>query len=396
MTSERHFNGVLATQETKAELMASVQSDTKRARDRSIVMVGTSLLTKGGISSVVNVYVQAGLFDRWAIVYISSHIDDGCVTKMLYAAGAILRYSWFLLAKRVELVHVHSASNASFWRKAVFVLLARLAHRPVIFHLHGGGFVDFFQKECNRFGKMIVRFVLDKADCIVVQSDYWKTSLAGITRNKNIVPICNPVVIPAHDMVITEGRRQNVVLFLARVSGEKGIYDLLRAIAAIAKNGRSVVLKVAGDGELSQVHRLAEELGIHEFVELLGWTTGPAKQSLLAESTVFVLPSYAEGLPMGLLEAMAAELPVVATRIGAVPEVVQDGVDGFLVDPGDINALAHAIERLLADTDLRKQLATAANKKIVAHYSAERVLPRIESVYWKLGARPKDYEQGIG
>ena len=352
-------------------------------------MVGTSPLTKGGISSVIDVYRVAGLFDRWSIVYIASHIDGGRIAKLLYVTRAVLRYAGFLLAGRVELVHIHSASNASFWRKTAFALMARLAHKPVIFHLHGGGFLDFFQKECNRFEKIIVRLVLDSASCIIVQSEFWKTCLEDITHNKHIVPIPNPVITHACDAQKMAGREQNIVLFLARISEEKGIYDLLEAIARIIKSGRDVVLKIVGDGELSEVRRRIEKLGIHEHVQILGWTTGQEKQTLLAKSTVFALPSYVEGLPMGLLEAMAAGLPVVASRVGAIPEVIQDGTSGFLVDPGDINGLADSVEKLLVDVELRKKFSTAANNKILMRFGVKQVLPRLEDLYHQLGAEPK-------
>ena len=92
---------------------------------------------------------------------------------------------------------------------------------------------------------------------------------------------------------------------------------------------------------------------------------------------------------MGLLEAMAAGLPVVASRVGAIPEVIQDGTSGFLVDPGDINGLADSVEKLLVDVELRKKFSTAANNKILMRFGVKQVLPRLEDLYHQLGAEPK-------
>lgn len=355
------------------------------SRGKSIVMVGTSLQTKGGISAVVNVYKQAGFFDRWGIVYISSHVDGSYAVKVWMAVRGMTRYVWYLVRGRVALVHVHSASNASFWRKAIFILLAYLARRPVVFHLHGGGFVHFFEHECGTLGQYIIRSVLDRAAFILVMSKQWKADLGRITHNRNIVPVYNPVstaVIRGGEMTTRQG---HVLLFLARVSKEKGIYDLVRAVSQLSCRGRQLVLRVAGDGDTTAVQSMAQQLGISSQLELLGWTTGAAKARLLAESAVFVLPSYFEGLPMGLLEAMAAGLPVVATRVGAIPEVVRNGVEGFLLVPGDVDALTTALDRLLADSQLRQRMGEAGRSRIIENFLPECVLPRIEAVYRSMG-----------
>jgi glycosyltransferase involved in cell wall biosynthesis len=111
---------------------------------------------------------------------------------------------------------------------------------------------------------------------------------------------------------------------------------------------------------------------------------------VLAEATVYVLPTYAEGLPMGVLEAMLAGVPVVATLVGGVPDAVENDVDGFLVAPGDIDALADRIMRLLGDAGLRERFAARARSKVLEQFSPERVLAQLESLYGKLGAMPRN------
>jgi glycosyltransferase involved in cell wall biosynthesis len=122
---------------------------------------------------------------------------------------------------------------------------------------------------------------------------------------------------------------------------------------------------------------------------MLGWVSGPAKDRELQQATVYVLPSYIEGLPMGVLEAMAAGTPTIATKVGGIPDAIDDGAMGFLVEPGDVNALADRISKLLADPALRERFASEARARIVSTFSPERVLARLEDVYRRLGAQPR-------
>jgi glycosyltransferase involved in cell wall biosynthesis len=118
-----------------------------------------------------------------------------------------------------------------------------------------------------------------------------------------------------------------------------------------------------------------------------GWLGREAAGQLLSRASVFVLPSYAEGLPMSVLEAMAAGCPVVATRVGGIPDLITDGVDGLLVPPGDPHALAAALERILRDPAFARQLGNAARQTIANRYTAERSLERLEQLYAGLGVR---------
>ena len=124
-------------------------------------------------------------------------------------------------------------------------------------------------------------------------------------------------------------------------------------------------------------------------MQVLGWVSGAAKERELAQATIYVLPSYAEGLPMGVLEAMAAGTPTIATTVGGIPDAIEDEVTGFLVEPGDIQTLTERIAQLLADAELRSRFAVAARAKIVSTFSADAVLAQLERLYGKLGAQPR-------
>ncbi|TMG74003.1 MAG: glycosyltransferase family 4 protein [Betaproteobacteria bacterium] len=147
----------------------------------------------------------------------------------------------------------------------------------------------------------------------------------------------------------------------------------------------SICLVCAGDGDREAVAKRAVQLGIDDAVRLTGWIGPSEKQLLLGSAAVFVLPSYAEGLPMSLLEAMAAGLPIVAAEVGGIPDVVTDGVNGFLFTPGDTAVLERLLCRLMHDPELSRRIASAARETVRLRFGADRVIAQLEEIYAGLG-----------
>ena len=347
-----------------------------------LVMLGTAPDTRGGIAAVVNAYRAQGLFERWPIDYVPSHRDGGAPRKLLAAVKALLAFVLLLCRQRRVIIHVHCASHASFWRKSIFMALATLVKCPVILHLHGGGFARFYESECGAAGRRVIRFFLDRAACVIVVSEHWRAWIASVTENERVVCIPNPVPLAEAS---PEPRRGDIVLFAGRMARGKGVFDLLDAVCALRASIPGVRLVCAGGGDVESVARYARRLGIGAAVELTGWI-GPAEmQSLMRRAAVFVLPSYAEGMPMSLLEAMAAGVPVVATRVGGIPDVVADGVNGFLVAPGDTAQLERVLRRMLLAPDLGERIARAARESVRLRFAPGRVIAQVERIYVELG-----------
>lgn len=347
-------------------------------------MVGTARETLGGIAAVVNVYADCGMFERFPVRYVRSHCDGTALDKVAAMLAGWLRYLGMLLAGRVGLAHVHVASRASFWRKSVFFLLSFVFRVPAVLHLHGGEFPIFYGRECGPLRRRFISAIFDRAARVVVLSEGWRQWVRSISSNPRIEVICNPVLVPGA-LPSWEGRRATRVLCLGRLNAGKGSYDLLEAAASVP----SLELRLGGDGELDGVRSRAQNLGIADRVHVLGWLRGEDKARELAAAGVFVLASYNEGLPMSLLEAMAAGLPIVSTRVGGIPEAVSDGVEGFLIEPGDVSSLADRLSRLANDPALARRMGAAARRKVETIYSTQAVLPRIETLYTGLGFPPR-------
>lgn len=357
---------------------------------RRVVMLGTAPETHGGISAVVEAWRAGGLFERWPVDYVATHCDGGAGAKLVAAARGLRRFLALLLEHRRALVHVHCASRASFWRKCVFMAIAHAARCPVVLHLHGGEFARFYEDECGALRRRLVRLVLGRAACLIALTEHWRAWLAGVTGHANVVCIPNPV--RAQPALARRGRR-HVVLFLGRIEDAKGMPELLRAFADLRGSVPDVELVCAGSGGIEAAARQAEALGIGGAVRFPGWVGEAEKRAWLARASVFVLPSRAEGLPMSLLEAMAAGVPVVASAVGGIPDVVKHGVNGLLVAPGDTLDLLRAMRRLLREPQLAAALGAAGRETVRAQHSPEQALARLGEVYASLGvegaARPR-------
>jgi glycosyltransferase involved in cell wall biosynthesis len=351
-------------------------------------MLGPSLCaTKGGISAVINVYRAQGVFEHWPIRYISTHRDGTRLIKFAQMLTAFRQDIAALALSRISLVHVHASHGSSFWRKLILMLPALLMGKPIIFHLHGSEFQLFAEQRCGPLARSIVRFALRKSARVIALSPQWKTWLENFAPGCRVQVIRNLVVMPP--VPSSRPREVHTLLFLGRLGERKGIYALLEAIALLHPRFPNLRLLAGGDGELERVAARAKALGIAKAVEILGWVTGERKNKLLAEATIYVLPSHNEGLPMSVLEAMSWSLPVVTTPVGGIPEAVTHGVEGFLVQPGDVVNLAEAINKLLIDPGLRERMGIAARARVERQFAAEVIIPQLEALYRELGAQPR-------
>ncbi|MFS2217795.1 glycosyltransferase family 4 protein [Telluria sp. Tellsp104] len=350
-----------------------------------VLMVGTALEGRGGVAAVVSVLRRHGLFERESVCYVATHRDGSPLVKAQGALAGFWQTLVACLVRHPAVVHVHAASHASFLRKSVVLLIARLAGCKTIFHLHGGGFRTFAAEEAGFLLRRWIRHTLEASSRVITLSESWAQFVHAFAPRARVAVVPNAVplpVLPSRDAAVP-GR----ILFLGRLETAKGVHELLEAGARMVREASGPTplrLVFGGEGDAQGVRRRAAELGIAERIELLGWVGPEARDAELAKASVFCLPSHAEGLPMSMLEAMAARKAVVATHVGGIPETLRDGDNGLLVPPRDERALARALARLLGDTALRDRLAERARATIEQQYSTEVVCGQLSAIYREL------------
>jgi glycosyltransferase involved in cell wall biosynthesis len=360
-------------------------SHSRRDARRRIVMIGTAYEGQGGVASVITVYLTHGLFRRWPLTFIHSHVMGSYREKLQAYALGMCRFVRMLLAGEVALLHLHVSSGPSFWRKSSFALLAFLFRVPVIAHAHSGAFIDFYHQRCGPLRRRIVRFVLERSARVIVLSNGWREKFRLIAPQARLVCVPNPVFGCSSEPRQLQGRS---ILFMGKLCREKGVFDLLAALAVLRARLPGIRLVLAGNGDMDAVRAHAAALRLLDAVVLPGWVSGDTKAEFMRQGTVLVLPSYAEGMPMCLLEAMSAGMPCVATNVGGIPDILSDGVQGCLVAPGDVPALAAALEQLLTDKELYARMSEASLARFRAEFAVEVVMPRLEHLYSELGLTP--------
>lgn len=349
-----------------------------------LVMICTA--ARGGMLSVVEGYRNDGIFDRWNVLLISPHVEAGLLKRLAIAAGAMLRFLGLLMRRKVDLVHCHAAMKGSFWRKSLFALLSRAAGVPVIFHLHGSEMKTFVRAQPNGIQRLI-GWILSRQSVVVVLSQSWADYVHSISPEAKVQILPNYVPLPELSTTPEAVGSKVKLLFLGLVGMRKGVYDLLPAFKEASQSSSDLELTIGGNGEVDRAQALAGELGVADQVRFAGWVSGDDKVRLLRDADIYVLPSYNEGLPVSILEAMSWGVPVISTRVGGIPELISHGQDGMLIEAGDRDALAAAILHLAASAPVRHAMGLAARNRVAAGYSKAVVLPQLEGIYADLTDR---------
>lgn len=347
-----------------------------------LLMLGPSAETYGDAASVIEAYRAHGLFKRWPIEFVAIHAGGAGVWRNItLALGAMRRLAGLIGPGRDVVVHLHATAGAAFWRDALFMALALAARQPLVVHLHGAGF-ERLRDRAGPARRRALRILLEHAACVIVPSDALRGWVGSVARRAHVVRLPHPVVTPA--AAAGEGR-PNLVLFMSGLEAGNGVYDLIEAAAGLRAVVPDLRVMCAGEGERAALRRHAERLGIADALRFTGWVGPSGKRALLESAAVFALPAYDDGLSMGLLEAMAAAVPVVVSPVGGAAEAVSDGVTGFLAAPGDVATLQRLLRKLLLDPGLAARIGAAARESVRLRCAPERVLARLEALYAELG-----------
>ena len=338
---------------------------------KNILTIGIDYrVVRGGVAAVENVY--STFYQPFN--HVTTTVTNGQVKKLLVLCKAILQFLyWMLFHPEIKIVHVQGSVGASFWRKAIFIYIAKFFHKKVVWHMHAGRFAVFYQQH-----RYAVRKVVNKSDVIIALSEYWKEYFKNEFPTKRVEIIKNVISAPR---VHKQQTGYFTLLFLGLLGKNKGIYDLLECIRdhKVEFQGK-LKLYIGGNGEIEHVKQLIKEYGIADIVIFEGWVSGDKKIELLNKSDAYILPSYKEGLPISILEAMSYGMPIISTPVGGIPEIVSNGENGYLVEPGNKEDIYKAIMSLLNDADLRNRMGRISLSRVGEHLP-EYVEKQLETLY---------------
>ena len=301
------------------------------------------------------------------------------------AAHRFLRYVWKFERRRPDAVLLFVAVGASIVEKGAMAWYARLRGVPAVMFPRGGSIVD----DCrvSAFTRRWVRFSFAGARQIVCQSESWRQFAIEVLgfASGNVAVVRNwtatRALLALGAARAADGHSPVRLLFLGWLERDKGIFELLEAARLLLGGGRNFVLDVAGDGSAAvEARNTIARHGLGAVVRLRSWLGDAELEEALRDSDVLVLPSWAEGLPNAMVEAMAARLAVVVTRVGAIPEVVTDRRSAMLVEPRNPESLAAALAAVLDDPQLRQEIAAEGFRIAARDFEVERAVDRLLEV----------------
>ena len=261
----------------------------------------------------------------------------------------ILFLLYMLFDRNIKIVHIQGAAFASFERNTFFVRVGKFFGKKIIMHMHCADFDGYFQP--SRHKRRILE-TINSCDKYFVLSDSWKEYFIGIGVNSNIIVVLNNTVAPPTIRTVNRNNTKIKLLYLGVIGERKGVYDLLEAIWSggeeITKN---IQLRIGGNKEEDILQKKIKDYGLNNCVTFEGFVADNKKIECLNWADIFILPSYNEGLPIAILEAMSYGCPIISTTVGGIPVVVKHGVNGYLINPGNITEIQNAILSFIHNRD---------------------------------------------
>ncbi|MEE3420696.1 MAG: glycosyltransferase family 4 protein [Lachnospiraceae bacterium] len=351
-----------------------------------VLMMGNRGDTKGGITSVIRAVRSVNWADRGVdLRFLPTYTDAGSGEQVRVFLNAVRKMSRALKVWKPDLVYVHMSYKGSFVRASILQIMCLKSHTRMVVHVHGSSIEEWYEG-LGSPGKKKVRKFFEACSHVIVLGEHYRAFFHAMAPAAHVSVLYNTVV--EQEAASSEESPSGIkrILFMGVLIRRKGVEDLVNAFSSIKQKGTGEgwKLMIAGTGEEEAALReQAESLGLSASdVEFAGWTEGDKKDALYQKAQIFVLPSYREGLPMAVLEAMSFGLPVVATDVGDMREAVCDGENGILIAPGHPEQIEEALTALMQDETLRRKYGEVSRNKIHAKFSSATYADHLYSI-WK-------------
>lgn len=359
-----------------------------------VLMIGPGRSLPSGITALVNTILP--LLEKQTGLHYLTTVRNRPLGKSgrfnLHSLGlAISQYVRFLAACirfNPSVIHLHTSQGIAWLKDSFYVWMARAFGKKIVVHVHAADFSELYEK-WPAWLRKYSRSVLQASDAILAVSIGWGSVLKTIAPPERVHVFLN--CIAAVDGA-GESRHMKKpllqLLYIGNLGMRKGAFDLIEALGRLDGLACTLETWLAGyeesPGQMDKARDRIAFLGLQEVCHLTGGIDGKRKDELLHQADLFVLPSYHEGLPMSVLEALAQGLPVISTIVGGIPEVVHDGENGLLVSPGDIENLACSIHRLASNLDMRESMGKRSREIASQILNPDLYVQRLVALYRSL------------
>lgn len=348
----------------------------------NVLICCSTLNTKGGMVSVVKNHLSYKEWNEYKIKFIPTHLDTNKWIVMLFFAVQFAKIWWTVKTEKIEIAHLHTAERGSFWRKSFLLYFFHKHGVKVVLHHHAAEFEDFYNK-CSDTQKEKVRKALAEADVNIVLSERLIPMIKNKEPKARVEVLYNAVSTYESNPYSLKSRN---ILFMGRLGIRKGTFDLINAIKRLDdKIPADIKFYLCGDVGEQEVKNKVKVLGIQHRIAHIGWVDGIQKKEFISKAMINCLPSYNEGLPMSILETMAVGIPNISTNIASIPEVIKDGENGFLIEPGDVDALTEKLYQLIQNKELREMFSNNSFALINEKFSLDNHVAKLKAIYSQMG-----------
>ena len=351
---------------------------------RVMLVLGDGLQGKGGIARSMSTVTETIRRDTDVRVDVfGMRRATPTIRWVIMLPIRVVQLVYALLTLSPDVVHINISDRGSSLRKFVAWLICKILNKPVLLHFHSSSYRTYFNNISSLWASLL-RWMFRNTGRVIVLGNTW----AEYARDVLTVPPERIRIV--NNAVADPGVSVNLsvpvcnILFLGAVGERKGVPELLNALAKPELKNRTWHLAIAGNGDLEKYREFVRNAGLEKHVHFEGWVDKPRVKELLLSSQILVLPSRAENQPLSVLEGMAHGLAVVATRVGAVPEVIDDRKTGLLVDVQDEIGLARALAELIENESLRVKIGAGARAAYVQEYRPEIQAMHLLKIYREL------------
>lgn len=347
-----------------------------------VLMVGNHPSVKGGISSVISQLLDHDWSENnIEMQFIPTYIEANALLKIVYYFVAYFKIRRAIRKDKPDVVHIHMSYKGSFFRKYQIHKLCKKYGVADIIHLHGSEFKKWFDSSSQ---KNAIRTLLRECDRVVVLGNKWNDIIRNIEPKTKTFVISNTVHVPSETVHFNVPFK---VIFMGVLIKRKGVFDLMEAIRYLKKSRKvnNIKFVIAGTGtEEEELRKICTKYELDKYIKFVGWISGQEKADLYKECQMAVLPSYNEGLPISILEAISYGMPVVATDVGDISSAVLNEVNGYLIEPGNVIRMADEIYKISSSKELYDKLSKESRQLAESKFSDREYFLKLAKLYQKL------------
>ena len=382
----------------ESNIQKAVNPETSKVN--KVLIIGPIPPPFGGIATVIDSIINSELkrdfsfelFNRSESLY---EAGTGSLRRQLKKIGRALSLFKKLWSGGYDFIHLHG-STSGFAGDTLVLIVAFLARTKALLHLHGTDWGRFYGN-VSWFRRFYVRVGVSIPKRIVVLYNLWAENIRKIDSKinvrviRNFIPDCSPpdaARVTALRQKLRIKPEEFVVSSIGRVGWRKGSFDIVEAASmpAIANSGLRILL-VGGEenqGEMERLQKFVVEKGVAQWVNLIDEVHIEDVPLFLEMSDVFVLPSYYEGMPMSIIEAMRNGKPIISTKVGAMPDMIESGVSGILINPASPQEIAESIHMLRTNPELREKISSKARITFEDGFETSRVVSNLKKLYQEM------------